>query len=183
MGAIYRLCSVALSPLVRPEITRETHVCGFGFSVVRDSRGLRTLFTKAVWGDPEPSEPRFPRLVAHRPKRVQELHRELARAWRSERASYVAPRGDDYDEWFVGEFENVLELYREAHERRDWITNDPDLLGKTLGPTRLLQIGQADQVGPQAFVGVVGLVALGALGRATWRDRPLATRRSRRSSE
>lgn len=175
MAQLYRLCSVAIRPLFQARTKREICVSGFNFSIVGDDGGgLGTLFMHAVWGDLTGSPRRFPELVVHRPERVRELHRELARTWRSERERFVAPSGDDYTRWFAEQFEHMLVLYREASEHDLWVTNDPDRLECSVAPggLRLPVIGASsvdDQTSPG--VGIAGLLALGALGLCAWRDR------------
>lgn len=182
MAAIYALCSVTLRPFFRARTTQQTRVSGFAFSIVGDDGGLRTLFMRAVWGDPTASERRLQRLVVHRPERVRELHRDLARSWESERARYVSPGGDDYGDWFAGEFENVLSLYREASAQEQWITNDPQRLEQAVTPAGLrclpLLHSTARDERSDVTVGVAGLLALGAVGLCAWRTRRIDARRT-----
>lgn len=187
MAALYQLCSVTLRPLLRARTTRTIIVSGFTFSIVGDDGGLGTLFMRAVWGDETGPDRRFPRLVAHRPERVQAIHRALARTWTTERARYAAPDGDEYGDWFAGELENVLRLYREASEHDQWITNDPEHLERALSPFGLPPLPLLDNPSPPSHdspdspspIGIAGLLTLGAVGLCSWRGRRIAARRER----
>lgn len=189
MAALYRLCAVAMRPFVRARATTQTIVSGFNFSIVGDDGGLGTLFMRAVWGDETgDSERRFPRLLAHRPERVRTIHRDLARTWETDRARYVTPAGDDYGDWFAGEFENVLRFYGDASKHGRWVTNDPDELERALSPAGLPRLPLPDLTTPYdgtpsegvtRTIGVAGVIALGALGIWTWRRRRIAAKRAR----
>ena len=177
MAALYQLCSVTLRPPLRARTTRTILVSGFNFSIVRDDGGLGTLFRKAVWPDETGPDRQFPRLLAHRPERVQALHRALAHTWKTERARYASPEGDDYGDWFIGEFENVLDLYREASDHDQWITNDPERLQRALSPLGLPPLPLPLLGNLPSPVGSAGLLALGAVGLCAWRSRRIAARR------
>ena len=187
MAALYQLCAVTPRPLLRARTTRTVIVSGFAFSIVGDDGGLGTLFMRAVWGDETGPDRRLPRLVAHRPERVQAIHRALARTWKTERARYAAPYGDDYGDWFAGEFENVLGLYREASDHDQWITNDPERLERSLSPFGLPPLPVLGNLSPPSPdspdsprpIGIAGLLALGAVGLCSWRSRRIAARRER----
>jgi hypothetical protein len=188
MAGLYQLCSVALPTLLRAAPAREIRVSGFAFSVVEERGGLRAAFADAVWGEAArcggdtrlPRFARFPHLVAHPPNRVHALHDELAHIWRIQRAHYTSPAGDDYGEWFAGELENVLDLFRHARDNEHWVTNNPEQLERATslaGLPRLRSTLTSATTTPLT-VGLAGALALGAIAVATWRARRLAAKRA-----
>jgi hypothetical protein len=190
MAGLYQLCSVALPTLLHAVPAREIRVSGFAFSVAEERGGMRAAFADAVWGEAArcgddtrlPRFARFPHLVAHPPDRVHALHDALARIWRVQRAHYASPAGDDYGDWFIGELENVLDLFRHARANDHWVTNNPAQLERATSlaglPRLRATLATANATTTPVRLGLAGAIALGAIAVATWRARRLAAKRA-----